>query len=106
MLIISDITQNINERFFLAIATLKRQRTIGGLGGFCKLYGISTGNMYTIRNKKQGAVKIDYLYYLVKDFGVSADWLLTGEGSPFRQNSSKTEESQSQGISFGSDSDK
>lgn len=96
MLIVSDITVAINRRFFEALASLKQRKDLGGVNGFCKKYGVSTGNMYTIKNQSNGAIKLDYLYFLVKDYGVSAEWLLTGDGDMFRHTSSRSEQSQSQ----------
>lgn len=94
---ISEVSLQINSRFFEAVDLLKRRRVLGGLNGFAKRYHVVLGNLYTIKTKRCGAVKAEYLYYLVRDFGISADWLLTGRGDMFRQTSSKTEESQSQG---------
>ena len=83
MLNISGITLGINERFFKALDTLKQQRRLGGIGGFTKKYGMVRGNLYTIKTNKSGAVKAEYLSILVEDFGVSAEWLLTGKGEMF-----------------------
>ena len=91
MFLVSDITLQINRRFFEALTLLKRKRLLGGVNGFCKKYGVSIGNMYMIKNQEQGAVKAEYLYFLVDDFDVSAEWLLTGKGDMFKQTFAKTE---------------
>ena len=88
---ISDVTLQINERFFAAVASLKKQRLLGGLKGFSERYNVVLGNLYTIKTRKRGAVKAEYLHFLVVDYGLSAEWLLTGKGGMFIQMSAKTE---------------
>ena len=87
MLNVSSITLGINERFFKALDILKQQRRLGGIGGFTKRYGMVRGNLYTIKTNKSGAVKAEYLSILVEDFGISGEWLLTGKGEIFKQQS-------------------
>lgn len=87
---ISETALQINERFFEAVGVLKRKRKLGGIYGFAKKYNVVVGNLYTIKSQKQGAVKAEYLTYLVRDFDVSAQWLLTGEGCMFKQTISRT----------------
>ena len=91
MLNISPSTLQINDRFFEAIALLKRRRELGGLNGFAKKYGVVLGNLYTIKSQRQGAIKTEYLMFLVRDYGISGDWLLTGQGNMFKQKTSKSE---------------
>lgn len=99
---ISDTTLRINERFFEAVDLLKRKRTLGGLSAFAKRYHVVLGNLYTIKTQQSGAIKAEYLHYLVRDYGISAEWLLTGEGDMFRQNSSRNEESPTRETSSSS----
>ena len=87
---VSETALQINERFFEAVDMLKRRRELSGIYGFAKKYNVVIGNLYTIKSQKQGAVKAEYLTYLVRDYGISAQWLLTGEGSMFKQTPSKT----------------
>ena len=98
MLKISPDAKPITRRFFEALDVLKSRREIFGVSGFAQRYGLSHGNLYVIRNHENGTVKVEYLMYLVRDYGISAQWLLTGEGDMFRQKPAKTEESPSRGI--------
>ena len=59
------------ERFFEAIDLLKNRRVLGGLCGFAKKYNVVLGNLYTIKARKGGAVKAEYLHHLVRDYGMS-----------------------------------
>jgi hypothetical protein len=87
---ISNEAIQINERFFYALDTLKHNGEISGIYGFAQKYNVVLGNLYTIKSQKKGAVKAEYLTYLVRDFGISAQWLLTGEGGMFKQKPSRT----------------
>lgn len=74
----------LNERFFQAIDMLIAQKEIRGVQTFTKLYDINRRNFMTIRNRPEISIlKPEYLVYLVRDFEVSATWLLTGEGGMF-----------------------
>ncbi len=76
----------VTERFFEAISMLTAQKTIRGLGTFTRAYGLNRWNMVTIRDNKETAwLKPEYLTYLVRDYNVSAEWLLTGRGGMFKK---------------------
>ena len=75
----------ITERFFQAIELLKMQRKIRGLQTYTREYNINRWNLVSTRNKPDRSVlKLEYLVPLVRDFGVSAEWLLTGRGAIFK----------------------
>lgn len=88
---ISAESIKINRRFFEALDTLKRLHKLSGIYGFSRKYGTTKANIYTIKNQENGVVKAEWLMYLVRDYNISAQWLLTGEGSMFKQTTSRTE---------------
>ena len=79
-------SEDIVGRFFLAVETMKRDRVLGGLTPFCTRYGIDKRNLYKLReDKSRDIFQVAWLGYLVRDFGVSADWLLAGTGDFYRK---------------------
>lgn len=75
----------ITKRFFLALDVLVGQRRIRGVKTFTDLYGINYWNLSTLRKEPdRRLLKPEWLAYLVNDFEISADWLLTGVGSMFK----------------------
>lgn len=43
-------------------------------------------NINTVRNQPEVSVlKPEWIAYLVLDYGISADWILTGRGGMFKQ---------------------
>lgn len=74
----------IVRRFFTALDCLIATKAIRGRETFTRLYGINKRNMYTQMHQPEKAIlKPVWLAYLVRDFNVSARWLLTGEGDMF-----------------------
>lgn len=76
-----DKGPEITKRFFEAIDLLKRMRIIRGLQTFTNKYNINRWNLISVKkNPTSNMLKTEYLSYLVLDYGISADWLLTGRG--------------------------
>ena len=86
-------SQQICTRFFEAIAYLKENRMISGEREFCSRYQINPRNMFIQRNDPARQIfKPSWLTYLVRDYGVSATWLLTGSGPVMAETDRKTQE--------------
>ncbi len=74
-------SQKVVKRFFQAIYYLKEQRIIRGKQTFTAKYKINRWNMNTLeKDLTRDIFQPAWLTYLVKDFGVSSEWLLTGKG--------------------------
>lgn len=85
MLNVSSDGAAITKRFFFAIDTLIAKKKLRGLNTFAKKYNINYWNLNTLRKEPERRVlKVEYLAYIVGDFGVSPDYLLFGIGSVFK----------------------
>lgn len=74
-------SQEIVKRFFEAIYRLKTDRKIRGKQTFTNRYGINRWNMLTLEKEPERDIfQAAWLGYLVRDYGVSPLWLLTGKG--------------------------
>lgn len=71
----------VTKRFFEAIDMLKAQKKIRGLQTFTNRYEINRWNLLTVRTQPEVSVlKPEWIVYLVRDYGISADWILLGKG--------------------------
>ena len=78
-------SQVIIRRFFQALQYLKEQKIIRGKQTFTRQFGINRWNMNTVEKEpSRDMFQTAWLTYLVTEYGVSADWLLTGRGSIMR----------------------
>lgn len=81
---------SVQLRFFEAIDALRERGVIGGLQTFTARYGLNRTKYSRVRTAiRSGApgqyqnIDIDALSYIVTDYGISARWLLTGNGNMF-----------------------
>lgn len=79
-------TLDVQRRFFEALHALADARRIpGGLSGYCVSYGLDRRHLYTQeRNPGRGYFEVAWIVPLVRYYGVSSGWLLTGAGGMFR----------------------
>ncbi|MCQ2976263.1 MAG: hypothetical protein MJ211_15795 [Bacteroidales bacterium] len=75
----------ITKRFFDALQKLKANGIIRGKQTFARKYNIDNRNFYKAeKDMNRNIFQTSWLLYLVRDYYVSAHWLLTGEGSFLR----------------------
>lgn len=80
----TEQSQVIIKRFFEALQILIENKVIRGKQTFTTRYGINRRNMYTLEKEPERDIfQVAWLENLVKDYKVSAEWLLTGNGSFF-----------------------
>ena len=72
----------LTERFFSALETLIQQNRIRGFGTFINEHGIDRRNFYKAKDFSL-RIKPEWLVYLVRDYNVSAEWLMMGRGGMF-----------------------
>lgn len=87
-------------RFFEAVTYLKEHGLIGGHRPFCERYGINVRNYYEQQKDHTRRIfRPAWLVYLIRDYGVSAEYLLFGSGPvmrPLDENSEKRAETVSE----------
>ena len=73
----------IVERFFIALQDLKATRKLRGVKTFCDRYGIHRRTLRRIQVEHTHELRVAWLTVMVRDYGISASWLLTGEGEMY-----------------------
>ncbi|MCM1169721.1 MAG: hypothetical protein NC324_07280 [Bacteroides sp.] len=77
----NEVSKAIVDRFFKALDHLKEQGIIHGHVNFAERHGINRRNMYKQKMEpERDILKPVWLTYLVIDYNVSPEWLLTGKG--------------------------
>ncbi|MCL2598093.1 MAG: helix-turn-helix domain containing protein [Paludibacter sp.] len=77
--------QKIVGRFFEALYDLKARKVIRGKQTFTRKYGINNRNFWLLeQDKSRDILQLEWIAHLVNDFGVSAEWILTGKGYMFK----------------------
>lgn len=90
MLNIAPTGAAITKRFFLVLEVAISQRRIRGIKTFTDRHGINYWNFSTLKKEQnKRMLKPEWLAYVVEDFDINAEWLLTGLGNMFK-NSSNT----------------
>ncbi len=82
-------SQEVIKRFFEALKLLKEGKVIRGKQTFTTKYGINRWNLNSLqKNMASDIFQAAWLTYLVNDYGISAEWLLTGKGGVFAKKDS------------------
>lgn len=82
----NEDTITIMERFFLAFQTSLDKGLIKNTTSFCAESNIDKRHFYTRRKDLgRGYFEVGWLLPLIRNYGVSSRWLLTGKGSMYRR---------------------
>jgi hypothetical protein len=80
-----SVTSGIVTRFFEAFDMLIANGAINSVNGFCREYGIDKRNLYRFRKEPLRKFYIYMIFVLVVDYGVNANWLVSGTGQMFKK---------------------
>lgn len=83
MAIVNDVTL----RFMEAVAYLQKSGRVGAISDLAKKLGVSTSLMTEIGKERSNA-GVTPIQNIVRVFGISATWLLTGQGDMLRDEQS------------------
>jgi hypothetical protein len=76
--------RKIVGRFFEALYDLKARKVIRGKQTFTRRYGINSRNFWLLeQDKSRDILQLAWIAHLVTDYGVSAEWILTGNGEMY-----------------------
>lgn len=74
----------VTRRFFEAIDMIKVQKRIRGLQTFTRAYNINHWDLNTVKsNPDRSVLKPEWIVYLIRDYNISAEWILLGKGNMF-----------------------
>lgn len=80
----TPISKQIMERFYSALDAIIESKKIRGVNTYCRLYDIDRRNFIAQRKDlDRGWFQVSWLQPMVREYGVSAKWLLTGFGRMF-----------------------
>lgn len=79
-----DKSIKVIERFYEALDLIVASKKIRGILTFTNALGIDRRNFLAVKkNPKSDAFQVSWLAVLISEYGVSAKWLMTGQGGMF-----------------------
>lgn len=73
------------ERFYSALDAIIAKKDIRGVATYCRLNEIDRRNFIAQRkDPERGWFQLSWLQPMVKEYGINAEWLLTGMGRMFK----------------------
>ena len=74
----------IIARFYEALDVIVASKQIRGVKTFTDMYDINRWNFNTVRKNPQSDMfQMSWVAHIITDFGVSAEWIMTGNGWMF-----------------------
>lgn len=81
----TPVSKQIMERFYSALDAIIAKKDIRGVATYCRLNEIDRRNFIAQRkDPERGWFQLSWLQPMVKEYGVNAEWLLTGMGRMFK----------------------
>lgn len=81
----TPVSKQIMERFYSALDAIIAKKDIRGVATYCRLYEIDRRNFIAQRkDPERGWFQLSWLQPMVKEYGINAEWLLTGMGRMFK----------------------
>lgn len=81
----TPVSKQIIGRFYEALDAIIAMGRIRGVNTYCRLYEIDRRNLLAQRKDLgRGWFQVSWLQPMVKEYGVSASWLLLGTGKMFK----------------------
>lgn len=81
----TPVSKQIMERFYSALDAIIAKKDIRGVATYCRLNEIDRRNFIAQRkDPERGWFQLSWLQPMVKEYGINAEWLLTGMGRMFK----------------------
>lgn len=87
----SEQTIGVMVRFYEALDAIKDNKTIRGTATYCTRHNIDRRHLIAQRKDLgKGYFEVSWIVPMVTDYGISANWLLTGKGAMMKKKAAVT----------------
>jgi hypothetical protein len=77
-------TMSVMDRFFIAVEACVKAKIVKNTRAYCAEIGIESNHFYIQRKERtRGYFEVGWVVPLIRDYGISPKWLLTGIGTMF-----------------------